>query len=70
MSRKPRSLLRTVADAAVFLSLLAMVLLALRQAGWFAPEQGQFIAIDGDSLRKGDSEYRLLLQLIWTHSAA
>lgn len=59
MSRKPRSLLRTVADAAVFLSLLAMVLLALRQAGWFAPEQGQFIAIDGDSLRKGDSEYRL-----------
>ena len=35
------------------------VLLALRQTGWLAPEQGTFIAIDGDSLRKGDGEYRL-----------
>ena len=33
--------------------------LALRQAGWLAPDSGSFIAIDGDSLRKGESEYRL-----------
>ena len=43
----------------VFITLLGLLLLALRQTGWLAPEQGSFIAIDGDSLRKGDSEYRL-----------
>lgn len=59
MRARPGSLLRTLADAAVFLSLLAMVLLALQKAGWLMPEEGQFTAIDGDSLRKGESEYRL-----------
>lgn len=59
MRSRPRSLLRSLTDAAVFLALLAMVLLALRQMGWLMPDQGQFIAVDGDSLRKGESEYRL-----------
>ena len=59
MSFRPRSLLRTLADTMVFITLLGLLLLALRQTGWLAPEQGSFIAIDGDSLRKGDSEYRL-----------
>ena len=43
----------------VFVVLLAMVMLALNRAGWLAPEKGTFIAIDGDSLRKGDNEYRM-----------
>lgn len=54
-----RSLLRTLSDGMVFIVLLVMVLVAAQQAGWLQPEKGQFIAIDGDSLRKGDSEYRL-----------
>ncbi|MCB1379757.1 MAG: thermonuclease family protein [Alphaproteobacteria bacterium] len=36
-----------------------VLLLAMRQAGWFAPETGAFTAIDGDSLRKDGQEYRL-----------
>ena len=59
MSSRPRSLLRTLADAMVFVTLLVMLLLALRQTGWLAPQSGSFIAVDGDSLRKGDDEYRL-----------
>ena len=59
MSSRPRSLLRTLADATVFVTLLVMVILALNRTGWLAPESGSFIAIDGDSLRKGDGEYRL-----------
>lgn len=59
MSSRPRSLLRTLADTMVFITLLGLLLLALRQTGWLAPAQGTFIAIDGDSLRKGDNEYRM-----------
>lgn len=54
-----RSLWRTLADTAVFLALLAMMLAAGRQAGWFSPESGRYTVIDGDSLRKGGAEYRL-----------
>ncbi len=43
----------------VFIVLLAMLALGARQAGWLAPESGAFTAVDGDSLRKGESEYRL-----------
>jgi endonuclease YncB( thermonuclease family) len=38
---------------------LAAVLLALRHYGLIAPETGQFRAVDGDSLRRGDVELRL-----------
>ncbi len=54
-----RPLLRTLADGTIFLLLLVMVMLAARQAGYFAPETGRFEAIDGDSLRKDGKEYRL-----------
>jgi endonuclease YncB( thermonuclease family) len=59
LSTRPRPVLRSLADAAVFMALLAMIVFAMRQAGWLSPEQGRFIAIDGDSLRKGEREYRL-----------
>jgi endonuclease YncB( thermonuclease family) len=43
----------------VFVALVAMVLVAMRQGGLLWSETGRFSAIDGDSLRKGDAEYRL-----------
>jgi endonuclease YncB( thermonuclease family) len=43
----------------MLIALLAMVLFAMRQAGWLDPVSGTFIAIDGDSLRKGKTEFRL-----------
>ena len=36
-----------------------MVLFAVRQAGWLETQSGDFIAVDGDSLRKGNQDYRL-----------
>lgn len=56
---RKRPLLRTLADAMVFIMLLVMVALAARQGGWLVPESGAFTAVDGDSLRKSTSEYRL-----------
>jgi len=43
----------------VFLALLVLVAVAAGRTGWLAPETGRFSAIDGDSLRKGEQEYRL-----------
>jgi endonuclease YncB( thermonuclease family) len=40
-------------------ALLAAILLALRHFGLLEPEIGQFAAVDGDSLRQGDTELRL-----------
>ena len=57
--RKPRSLLRSLLDGGVFVILLLMLGMAARQAGWIMPETGDFIAVDGDSLRKGSQDYRL-----------
>ena len=57
--RRTRSPLRSLVDALVFLLLAALVTLAVSRTGWLAPEQGRFTAIDGDSLRKGEQEYRL-----------
>ena len=54
-----RSPLRSLADGLVFLALAALVTLAVSRTGWLAPESGRFVAIDGDSLRKGEQEYRL-----------
>jgi endonuclease YncB( thermonuclease family) len=53
--RRPRGLSRLLLTVAV----LAAILLALRQFGLVAPETGQFRAVDGDSLRRGDIELRL-----------
>lgn len=57
--RRSRSPLRSLVDALVFLLLAALVTLAVSRTGWLEPEQGRFTAIDGDSLRKGEQEYRL-----------
>ena len=55
MRRRSRGLSRLLLTVAV----LAAILLALRQFGLIAPETGQFRAVDGDSLRRGDIELRL-----------
>ena len=52
MRRRSRGLSRLLLTVAV----LAAILLALRQFGLIAPETGQFRAVDGDSLRRGDIE--------------
>ncbi len=64
--RKParaRPLWRSLVDGAAVLVLAAMSILAAREAGILPDIQnnatGRFTAIDGDSLRKGDQEYRL-----------
>lgn len=59
MTATSRTLLRRLADWMVFIVLLVMVLVAMREIGWLDPERGRFIAIDGDSLRKDGQEYRL-----------
>jgi endonuclease YncB( thermonuclease family) len=43
----------------VFLALAVLVAVSVSRTGWLAPETGRFTAIDGDSLRKGEQEYRL-----------
>ena len=43
----------------MLLLLAALATLAVERTGWLAPERGTFTAIDGDSLRKGQQEYRL-----------
>lgn len=57
--RKPRSRGRSIVDALIFLAALALVALGAGRMGWIFPESGQFTAVDGDSLRKGEQEYRL-----------
>jgi endonuclease YncB( thermonuclease family) len=56
---RPRPFYKSVFDAVVFIAALGMIVLALGQAGLLSPETGNFIAIDGDSLRQGDRNYRL-----------
>jgi endonuclease YncB( thermonuclease family) len=54
-----RSPWRSLADGLVFLALAVLVTVAVSRTGWLSPESGRFAAIDGDSLRKGEQEYRL-----------
>ena len=54
-----RSPWRSLADGLVFLALAALVTVAVSRTGWLSPESGRFTAIDGDSLRKGEQEFRL-----------
>lgn len=60
---RPRSRWRSLADAVVFLALLLLAALGARQGGLLpgsvSHDAGRFIAVDGDSLRKGGREYRL-----------
>lgn len=43
----------------VFLALAVLITVSVSRTGWLSPESGRFTAIDGDSLRKGEQEYRL-----------
>jgi endonuclease YncB( thermonuclease family) len=43
----------------VFLALAVLVTVSVDNAGWLSPETGRFTAIDGDSLRMAEQEYRL-----------
>lgn len=43
----------------MFLALFVLIAFAMGRTGWYAPDEGRFAAIDGDSLRKGEKEYRL-----------
>lgn len=70
LRRKParaRSIWRSLVDGVVVLVIAAMAIVAARQAGVLPDmgenlgetETGRFTAIDGDSLRKGNQDYRL-----------
>jgi endonuclease YncB( thermonuclease family) len=41
------------------LALAAIVAFAVSRTGWLEAETGRFTAVDGDSLRKGEQDYRL-----------
>ncbi len=56
---RPRPLYKSLFDGLVFVVFLLIVVVVLRWAGLLQPETGIFAAIDGDSLRKGNSEIRL-----------
>ena len=58
-SARPRPLLRTLADGLVFLAVLAMLGLALRQSGLQSVPRGSYMAVDGDSLRRDAEDFRL-----------
>jgi endonuclease YncB( thermonuclease family) len=50
---------RTLADAVVLIAVIAMMLSAMRFTGILTSETGNARAIDGDSLRIGEKEFRL-----------
>ena len=56
-ARRPRW--RSLADGVVMLLLLAAITFAARHWGLLPDETGSFTAIDGDSLRKDGTDYRL-----------
>ena len=55
----PRPFYKSMFDALVLAALVAMIVFALNFAGVLAPATGQFVAIDGDSLRRDDVDFRL-----------
>jgi endonuclease YncB( thermonuclease family) len=55
----PRPLFKSLIDGLVFMAALAIVVIALQRTGLLAPDHGVYTAIDGDSLRNGDSDIRL-----------
>ncbi|NJM29782.1 MAG: thermonuclease family protein, partial [Rhizobiales bacterium] len=50
---------RTLADVVVLIAAIAMVISAMRVTGILTSETGNARAIDGDSLRIGEKEFRL-----------
>jgi endonuclease YncB( thermonuclease family) len=57
--RRPRPFYRSVIDAAFFLIALTIVLAAMKQFGWIDLGVGSVQVVDGDSLRRGDTDIRL-----------
>lgn len=57
--RRPRPFYRSVIDALVFLAVLAIVLALMRQFDLIDLGTGSVQVVDGDSLRKGDTDIRL-----------
>ncbi|HUR43308.1 MAG TPA: thermonuclease family protein [Aestuariivirga sp.] len=57
--RPTRPFHKSVFDGLVFLAVLAVFVFALNRTGFIAPQTGNFIAVDGDSLRQADQDFRL-----------
>jgi endonuclease YncB( thermonuclease family) len=57
--RSTRPFSKSVFDGLVFLAVLAVLVFALNRTGFIAPQRGDFIAVDGDSLRQADRDFRL-----------
>jgi endonuclease YncB( thermonuclease family) len=57
--RRPRPFYRSVIDAIVFLVILTIVLALMKQFGMIDLASGSMQVIDGDSLRRGDTDIRL-----------
>ena len=56
----PRPLWRSIVDALVFLSVLFIVLAVLNRFNMIDLGAGEYVVVDGDSLRRGDTEIRLV----------
>jgi endonuclease YncB( thermonuclease family) len=56
----PRPFWRSIVDALVFLSVLFIVLMVLNRYNMIDLGTGEYVAVDGDSLRKGQTEIRLV----------
>ena len=57
--RRPRPFYRSVIDAVFFLIVLTIVLVAMKQFGMIDLGTGSVQVVDGDSLRRGDTDIRL-----------
>ena len=57
--RRARPFYKSVFDGLVFLAALAILLLFVQRTGLIAPQPENFIAVDGDSLRQGQQDFRL-----------
>ena len=57
--RRPRPFYCSVIDAALFLVVLTIVLAAMKQFGMIDLGVGSLQVLDGDSLRRGDTDIRL-----------
>ena len=57
--RRPRPFYRSATDALVFLAVLVIVLALMKQFGMIDLGTGSMQVVDGDSLRKGETDIRL-----------
>jgi endonuclease YncB( thermonuclease family) len=57
--RSPRPLYKSIIDSLVFLAAVIFLLAAMKQLGWIDLGTGALHVVDGDSLRRGDTDIRL-----------